>query len=37
MDFKLNFFPNLNGVTPLHLCIKNAYSRAAESILIEIG
>ena len=37
VDFKLNFFPNLDGVTPLHLCIQNAYSKAAESVLIEIG
>lgn len=36
-NFKLNFLPNMKGLTPLHLCIKNAYSKPAESILIEIG
>lgn len=34
---KLHFLPNLNGNTPLHLCIKNAYSKATENILLEIG
>ncbi|CDW78608.1 wd-40 repeat protein [Stylonychia lemnae] len=36
-EIKLHFMPNLLGITPLHLCIKNQYSKAAGSILMEIG
>ena len=33
----MHLLPNLKGETPLHLCIKNAYSKAAEWILNEIA
>lgn len=36
-EYKLHFLPNINGVTALHLCIKYAYSKPAESILREIS
>lgn len=36
-DYKIHCLPNIKKVTPLHLCIKNQYSKAAESILVEIG
>lgn len=35
--FKLHLIPDHKGATVLHNCIKQSYSRAADSILMTIG